>query len=1028
MLTSGVTWRTARTGLQPDSVTAAGWPATLCGVQPIARIRLLGQFELRIGGEVVPPLDSVRAESLLAYLLLHRDGPQPRQRLAFLLWPDSTEAQARTNLRHVLHTLRRRLPEPDRYLEITPGTLRWRPEAPFWLDVAAFEQLLGPDGGDAAVPGGAEGRRKALREAVKMYTGDLLEGCYDEWLLGERDRLRHRQLDALAELAGLCEARGDVAEAISHAERLLRGDPLREATYRQLMRLHAARGDRARALRVYHVCSSTLERELAVEPSAETLAAYETLLRREPEVRPAVVARVGGPPLVGRAPQRAQLAAAWRSTEAGQAQLVLVSGEAGVGKTRLVEEFRGWCARRGAGTAEARCYPVEGALAFGPVVAWLRSETFRPRLSRLDRARLTEIARLLPELLVEMPDLERPGPLPESDQRHQLFDAVSAAVLAARGPVLLVVDDLQHGDRETCQLLHYLLRVRSEAGLLVVATARWEEIDGDHPMRGLLAGLHAQERLVEIELARLSRGETVVLVERLTGAPLKEPDAQRLYGETEGNPLFVVEAVRAGWTAGRPLSPRVQAVIEARLAQLDAPARDLVGVAAAIGREFSTDVLAAATDAGEDTLVRSLDELWRRRIVREQGADTYDFSHDKIREVAYLGIGPARRRRLHLRIAAALEQLNATAPGPVSAQVAAHYERAGAAQEAVTWYRRAAEAAQLLHANAKAIRLLDRALGLLRSLPESADRDAVELEVRTALLAPLVSVEGYASPGLSATHQHRARELAQALGVEYAPPLLRSLALSALTGADFQQATRFGQLLRAVGERDGDDVLVVEAAYVLGVASFWQADFETARRHLELAVERYRPDDHRAHLIRYGQDPKVVCLSRLGNALWFLGRDDAARGARSAALAWADKIKHPYSHAVALVFGALLALDMDDAHDVREYSAALAAAQQEALQVQLPAAAFRGYVAVLDGDPDHGIARIRDAIRQARGTDAAPGLRALLGRILLAACVASRDAPAAFAAADRLLDMGGAACVWEPEARRVRAEFGERSG
>lgn len=240
--------------------------------------------------------------------------------------------QAQTNLRHVLHTLRHRLPDADRYLEVTARSLRWRPEAPCRLDVAAFEQLLAQDD--------ADGRRNALREAVQMYTGDLLDGCYDEWLLGERDRLRNRQLDALAELAGLCEAGGDPAEAISYVERLLRGDPLREDAYRQLMRLHNACGDRVRALRAYHVCSSTLERELGVEPSADTAAAYQSLLRRPPE--PAAGTRVGGPPLVGRATERVQLAAAWRCAATGQAQFVLVSGEAGW-------ESRGWSRSFGSG-------------------------------------------------------------------------------------------------------------------------------------------------------------------------------------------------------------------------------------------------------------------------------------------------------------------------------------------------------------------------------------------------------------------------------------------------------------------------------------------------------------------------------------------------------------------------------------------------------------------------------------------------------------------------------------------------------
>ena len=109
---------------------------------PMLRIRLLGEVELRHGEALLPPLESARAASLLAYLLLHREAPQPRQRLAFVLWPDSTESQARTNLRHVLHILRRALPDPDRFLDVTPRTLQWRSDAPFWLDVAAFEESL----------------------------------------------------------------------------------------------------------------------------------------------------------------------------------------------------------------------------------------------------------------------------------------------------------------------------------------------------------------------------------------------------------------------------------------------------------------------------------------------------------------------------------------------------------------------------------------------------------------------------------------------------------------------------------------------------------------------------------------------------------------------------------------------------------------------------------------------------------------------------------------------------------------------
>jgi DNA-binding SARP family transcriptional activator len=993
-------------------------------VEAIAAIRLLGRFELRIDGVAVPSMDSVRVESLLAYLLLNRDVDVSRQRLAVLLWPDSTDVQARTNLRHVLHTLRRRLPDVERYLEIGPRFVRWRRDATYWLDVARFDGLLASD----ADGSDGDDRLTGLREAVALYVGDLLEGCDDEWLLGERERLRLRLLDALVELAVCCEARGALAEAVSYAERVLRADPLREEVYRQLMRLHDTRGDRAQALRAYHVCASTLDRELGVEPSPATEAVYQAVVRREP--RPASATPVGGPPLVGRGVERARLVAAWRSTIAGQAHYVLVSGEAGVGKSRLVEELRRWCARRGGVTVDACCYPAEGSLAYAPVVAWLRSAALRPRLARLDRALLTDLARLLPELLVEFPELERPVPRPEADQLHRLFDAVAAVVLGGGDPVLLVVDDIQHADRETCQLVHYLLRVQPEARLLVVATARREAVDIDHPMHGLHAALRARERLAEIELARLGRDETAVLASRVSGVQLAERDAERLYAETEGNPLFVVEALRAGWTADRPLTPRVQSVIDARLSQLNAKARELIGVAATVGREFGTDVLGTAWGASEDELVESLDELWRRGLIRERGGalsdGMYDFSHDKIRQVAYRGLSPARRRLLHGRVASALERTHAADPGPVSVQIAAHLDRAGATEQAVGWYRRAAEAAQLLYATTDAVRLLERGLELLDSQPESAERDAAELEMRTALLAPLVSVDAYESPGVSAVRQ-RAVQLARTLGVEVAPQLLRSLALGALTRADFAAATGFGSRLHAVAQRRHDDVLAVEAAYVLGIASFWQADFSTARDYFELAVARYRPEGRLEHLVRYGQDPKVVCLSRLGNTLWFLGRPDDAREARSAALLWADEVEHPFSRHAALTFGAVLGMDMGDEHAVREYAAAMGSVSEQQPLAQMNVQAFRGYLAVLDGDAATGIAAIRGAIRGARDAPAVPGHLAMLTRILLGACEAAGDAPAALEAAGRLLDMGGAACVWEPEARRVLAELG-RSG
>ncbi|HEX6021215.1 MAG TPA: AAA family ATPase [Solirubrobacter sp.] len=940
---------------------------------PIVRIRILGDLDVRIGDEPLPPLESGRAESLLAYLLVHRGRKVARGQLAFRLWPDSTEAQARTNLRHVLHTLRRALPVLERCFDVTAQTLEWRADGPYWLDLEAFEAAL--DRGD-------------WHAAVDLYRGDLLEGSYDEWVLEERQQLRDRYLDALARLV---ETERD-DDATAYAERLVREDPLREDACRALMRLHDARGDRARALRAYHACAEALERDLGIEPSAETRAAYEALLPDAPHA-----STPERPALVGRADERARLTALWREAAAGRAQLVLVTGEPGVGKTRLVEDLRAWCAHRGATTAEARSYAAEGALAYGPVATWLRADALAARRVRLDRGRLSELARILPEIS----GLPEPKPLPEAEQRQRLFDALAHALLAPSTPTLLVADDLPWADRETLQFLHYLVRSRLDAPLLIVATARREDMGALHE---LVTALAALERVTEIELNRLSERETALLAKRFR--ELEPADVARLFAETEGNPLFVVEALRAGWPA-QALTPRVQAVIESRLAALSEPARELAGIAAAIGREFTYSVLAATSEID----VSALDELWRRRIVRDRGPAGYDFSHDKIREVAYAGLGPAARREIHRRVARALEALRPDEPG----QIAHHHDRAGEPDEAIEWYTRAAGRAQRMHAPHEAIRLLDRALEL------ASDRER-ELELITALTPIVANVEGFGSARV-ASLQERAFELTEALGSEPAPPLLRSRALLSLSKSDFATARRCGDELRRRGEQHDDNVLVVESDYVLGIVAFWEGELQAARRHFEAAVAGYREEDRATHLYEFGFDPKVVSMSRLANTLAFLGDADAARSTRRHALAVAQETGHVASTATALVFAALLAVDLGDLDDVRAHTAALQAlpADQPVRAANTTAEALAGYVDVLDGRVAEGIARAQRAAEDEG--DHAPGHRASVARILLAACVAAGDAEAGVAAADRLLQAGAGAALWADEARRRRAEL-----
>jgi DNA-binding SARP family transcriptional activator len=693
-------------------------------------IQLLGGFRLVHGDEPVTSIDTPRLQSLLAYLLLHRDAPQSRHRLAFLFWPDSPEAQALTNLRNLLYRLRHGLPDADRFLHVDRNTLQWRSGAPFDLDIDRFEQALRQ--ADKALSGGRNGagpdRALAgvpLEQAVAHYGGDLLPSCYDDWIVSERERLRQAFGRALDRLARLLEDQQEYRAAIRYAEQLVRHDPLWEASYRRLMRLRALIGDRAGALRTYHKYTTVLERELGVEPSPVMREMYERLLAVEetptPPTRPPERMFVASP-LVGRREAWAQLRGAWRIASAGRPHFALIAGEAGIGKTRLAEELVQWAKRQGMTTASARCYASEGELAYDPVANWLRALPLSP----LEQVWRTEVARILPDLLAQQPDLSPPGPLTEAWQRQRFFEALARAVLRTDLPLLLSIDSLQWCDRGTLEWLHYLLRYDERARLLVLGTLRTGEAEEDHPLTSLLHALREDEQLTEIVLSPLSKVEAATLAANVANRDLEPNLIDCLYGETEGNPLFIVETVRAGLPdkvlgspsegflcIPRPLPSRMEDALMARVDQLSPLARGLAELAATIGRDFAFSVLTRASDRDEDALVPVLDELWRRRIFRQQGEDAYDFSHDKLREVIYDQLSEARRRMLHRHVARGLERVYADNVDVVAARIAAHYERADEHEEAIEYYQRAVQTALRVQCEEDATRYNQRATALL---------------------------------------------------------------------------------------------------------------------------------------------------------------------------------------------------------------------------------------------------------------------------------------------------------------------------
>ena len=353
------------------------------------------------------------------------------------------------------------------------------------------------------------------------------------------------------------------------------------------------------------------------------------------------------------------------------------------------------------------------------------------------------------------------------------------------------------------------------------------------------------------------------------------------------------------------LPPKLYAVIAGRLDQLSSTARELIGVAATIGRAFTLDVLVRASGKDEETVVDALEELWQRRIIREQGVNAYDFSHDKLRDVAYSEISPMQQRRLHRRVAQALEEIHAADLDPVSAQIAAQYEQrrhALAGRRLLSACRRRRPTCLCQRRSYQPI--LQRVCPARRAA-RSPRTCELELGLQIALVVPLATNAGYGSPDLMAAC-HRALSLATDLGRTPDPSVLRALAIGSVGRVSFAEAQALGAQLLALAGREQDPILFTEAYYVLGVTSFFQGEFRRARSELEQAIVHYDLTNSPVHIARYAQDPKVVCLCRLALVLWYLGYPDQAARTSAAALAFAREVGHPFSLVYCLYWNAML--------------------------------------------------------------------------------------------------------------------------
>ncbi|HSD84394.1 MAG TPA: AAA family ATPase, partial [Anaerolineae bacterium] len=725
-------------------------------------ISLLGQPRLRVDEDPLRFNAPPRTLPLLAYVLLHRAQPVTRAQVAFALWPDESEGAARANLRRHLHQLQRILPHAAQPWIISAGnTLHWNSRAEYWLDVEAFERL--------------SAQEDALAEAAALYGGDLLETVYEDWLFFERERLRDLYFAGVTRLIMQCRSRRDFTGAIGYAQQLLARDPVREDVFRQLLTLRYECGDRAGALQEYERFAQLLQQELGVTPMPETQLLYERIVQSASLAAEleslAVPLDSGAVPFPkpshpeinlsfsGREMELQQLEAHWSRAARGHGGLVLVGGEAGIGKSRLVNELALIAEAQGGRVFSGSTSPEE-IHPYQAVVQVLRDALPLFSALEIDPLRLSAISTLIPELKRQrtLPGL---APLDVERERLRLFDALASCLekLSQPRPLLLIAEDLQWAGEATISLLEFLARRAAACRLLILATYREEETPRGHPLRQARRRLQ-QELLVDhLALTRLpsaaietmltsawrGAGSTRSAGAAQNGAPAPDLVTQ-LCEMSGGHPLFAVMLIQhwlecdqlAGQTSAeraasqRKTLPRgLQDVISRRLSCLSTNARAVADIAAVIGPSFSLELTREVGGWNEATVLEAVNELLDRRLVHATSSRSqfdYAFAHHLVQHTLYQEIPQDKRRVRHRRVWQVMEELYADQHEDVMGLLALHCDRSGDDDRAVNYYLRAARQLVAVYADAEARQVITRALELSASdLPASTRFELLSL-------------------------------------------------------------------------------------------------------------------------------------------------------------------------------------------------------------------------------------------------------------------------------------------------------------
>ena len=702
-------------------------------------------------------------------------------------------------------------------------------------------------------------------------------------------------------------------------------------------------------------------------------------------------------PLVGRDQEVGLLLDRWEHVKDGRGHVVLLSGEPGIGKSRLVRVVKDHIASERYVRWECRCSPYHQDSALYPLIDLFeralrfdRDDTPPQRFGKLE-AGLVRYGLAQPEtvslwaafLSVPVPDQYPPLNLTPQRQKEKTFQAIAALLfaLAAEQPLLFIIEDLHWADPSTHELVDWVFGQVPAASILMLMTSR-PEFRPPWAQRG---------HFTHLTVNRVTRGQAELIVERVTGGkPLPAEVLQQVVAKTDGVPLFVEELTRMvlesdllrdrgdryeliGALPPLAIPSTLQDSLMARLDRL-ATVKEVAQVGAALGRMFHYELLRAIASIDDGTLQRALARLGESDLLHQRGVPpdaTYIFKHALIQETAYQSMLRSRRQHLHKRIAETLVERFPETSGTQPEVVAHHYTEAGLADQAIDYWQRAGRRAVERSANLEGIAHLTKGLNVLATLPDGGDRLERELALRTALGPALMSTKGLGAREVEQNYT-RALELCRQLGE-------RSELFAVLRGlwefyelrGDLKTALELGEELLRLAQAADDPALRLIAHDVLGDTLYWLGEFPRSLEHLERGIELYRLDEHRALAHQHaGYDPGVACRSFAAYGLWYLGHPEQALRQVEAAITLAKDVGHPFSIMFAFDFAAYvhhyrreprLCLERTDQ--------AIALATEQAAEFFLGhAMAVRGWALAYQGKPAEGIVEIRRAMDVCRSS------------------------------------------------------------